>query len=206
MGTRRGQAHWRDRAAGLALAVALVALLGGAPAQAARSAPQLSIAIDNGQSAVRAGDTVTYAIVVTNVGTKAVKGLWLSQSLPTGLRFMSSDSEGVTERGVVSWRVDLAASANATVHSTMRVTVTPTDLLRLASVACASSTRIGRPIVCASHSDQLPAGAAAVEAESGSGSQSSGVSVWWYAVGAALVVVVGLVVLRRRRSAGMTTA
>jgi uncharacterized repeat protein (TIGR01451 family) len=201
MTTDRRQIHRRTRVRCLVLLVGLIALATGGSAQAALSGPQLSIAIDNGKTSVRAGDTVTYAIVVTNVGTTPVEGLWVSQSLPTGLRPLSSDSRGVTGHGVVSWRVDLAVSAEATMHTTMRVTRTPTDLLRLAPVACASATRTGRPIVCASHSDQLPAGAAAQSAADTASTGSPGLPVWAYAVGVAVPLAVVVLVLYRRRTA-----
>jgi hypothetical protein len=89
----------------------------------------------------------------------------------------------------------------------MAVSTTPKELLRLASVACASASTNGPPIVCATDSDQLPAGAAAQvsKAKSALASRPTVTSTsrnWGYAAGG-LVLVMGAFValsLRRRRT------
>lgn len=112
----------------------------------------------------------------------------------------------------VSWSLDLSPSGETTVHTTMNVSTTPTDLLRLAPVACATVTADGPPIVCASHSDQLPAGAEADAAkatsQSGEATASTG-RTWWY-LGAAVLIalalgVVATTLIRRRRAADLET-
>ncbi|MEV7908502.1 hypothetical protein AB0P04_43625, partial [Streptomyces anulatus] len=130
----------------------------------AGAVPRLSISIDNGKTATREGDRLTYTVVVHNTGTTDAGELHLTQSLPEGLRLVSADGHGSAKEGQVVWTVDLPAGKDATLHTTAQVGATPADLLRLATVACASTEAEGRPIVCATHSDQLPAGAAAAEA------------------------------------------
>ncbi len=132
-----------------------------APAGDAAAAPQLSIAVDDGKTATAEGDSLTYTVTVRNLGTTPVTGLHVTQSVPTGLTFGSADTAGVAKPGTVEWTVDLAATSEAVVHTTMTVAATPAELLRLATVACANQTSTSPPIVCASDSDQLPAGAAA---------------------------------------------
>jgi uncharacterized repeat protein (TIGR01451 family) len=130
-------------------------------ATAARQATQLSIAISNGRKRVKAGDSITYTVSVTNQGTAAVKRLRVVQSVPPGLTFRSADQDGTADRSGVHWDVDLKVAGKVTRRSTMTVTKTPSQLLRLATVACASMSIKAPPIVCAADSDVLPAGAAA---------------------------------------------
>ncbi|MEU8384641.1 hypothetical protein, partial [Streptosporangium sp. NPDC048865] len=118
--------------------------------------PTLSIGVDNGRTSARKGDRLTYTVTVRNIGTTDARGLHLTQSLPEGLRFLSADRGGRARPGQVTWAVDLKAGRNATVHTTAEVQDTPGHLLRLATVACASAMKGGRPIVCATHSDRLP--------------------------------------------------
>ena len=137
------------------------------PTGEAPAAPQLSIAVDNGRTATTTGDRLDYAITVQNIGATDVEGLQISQTQPEGLRLESADAGGTEQPGLVLWTVDLAKGQASTLHSTMTVVATPDDLLRLASVACVKVAADAPPIVCAAHSDQLPAGAKA-EAEQAS--------------------------------------
>jgi uncharacterized repeat protein (TIGR01451 family) len=196
-------------AAGVLVGVALAVLLTAAPAWAAgkgtesaatKPAPQLSIAIDNGRTSAAAGDTLDYAITIRNLGTADVVGLTVTQSMPTGLSLEAADSAGTEQAGGVSWTMDLATAGEAVLHSSMTVTDTPPELLRLATVACASMSVTGPPIVCAAHSDQLPAGASAAAAAAAASSPGL---LRWYVVGgiAVVLVAVSVVVLVRRRTA-----
>ncbi|MEU4404337.1 hypothetical protein AB0F88_07430 [Streptosporangium sp. NPDC023963] len=126
--------------------------------------PSLSISIDNGRTAAEEGDRLTYAVTVRNTGATRVRDLELTQTLPTGLRFVSADGGGSASKGQVRWSADVPPGKDATFHTVAEVGATPEDLLRLASIACANTEGSDRPIVCATHSDQLPAGAAAAEA------------------------------------------
>ena len=177
------------------------------PAAINPDAPQLSIAIDNGKTTATTGDKLDYVITVQNLGVTDLDALRINQSLPTGMEFGTADSDGTAEAGFVTWTVDLKATTAATFHITMTVTATPAELLRLATVACASIAADSPPIVCASHSDQLPAGAAAEAAQQAVvAPQAPDGQPWWY-VAAGLAVVVGLGglvawwVIRRQRRA-----
>ena len=175
---------------------------GGGVAQA--PAPQLSIAVDDGHPSAAAGDTLTYAITVRNLGSTPVTGLHVTQSVPSGLTFGSADSAGQATPGTVAWVVDLDATGTATLHTTMSVSATPKELLRLATVACASVSATAPPIVCASDSDLLPAGrqSAATKTTTRSGGHATSGARGWF-IGGAIVVVaalaVAVLVLRRRR-------
>src|SRR5664279_5692555 len=76
----------------------------GAPA-----GPQLSIAVDNGHTSAAVGDAFTYTITVANLGTTDIPGLFMTQTVPTGLTFGSADSGGTAESDTVTWNVDLKA-------------------------------------------------------------------------------------------------
>jgi uncharacterized repeat protein (TIGR01451 family) len=167
------------------------------------SAPQLSIAVDNGHTTATAGDTLTYTISVQNLGTAGVAHLHVTQSMPAGLKFKSADSAGKATAGSVSWTLDLKTAGETKVHSTMTVLDTPPELLRMATVACASTSADDPPIVCAAHSDQLPAGvSAAAAARESTAPGSDGIDPRLLSLGiaaAALVVAALVVVLVRRR-------
>jgi uncharacterized repeat protein (TIGR01451 family) len=169
--------------------------------------PELSIAIDNGRTATTSGDRLDYTITVQNIGTTDVEGLRVSQTQPDGLRFESADGGGTAQSGAVLWTVDIPRGTTGTVHTTMTVLATPDDLLRLATVACVRTAADAPPIVCAAHSDQLPAGAE-VEARQASmtAEEPAPIDMRWYiggAIAALTVVVVVFTVLwiRSRRRA-----
>ncbi|MER6825864.1 hypothetical protein ABT352_07740 [Streptosporangium sp. NPDC000563] len=169
---------------------------------AAGGVPSLSISIDNGRTAAEEGDRLTYTVKVRNTGATRVRELDLTQTLPTGLRFVSADGQGSASKGQVRWSVDVPPGKEATFHTVAEVGATPADLLRLASIACASIEGNDRPIVCATHSDQLPAGAAAAEAEHVAAHPVSS-RLGYVGMGAAaalsVLVLAGLLLLRRSR-------
>lgn len=184
-------------AAGLLLPVGLS---GAMAAPAPSTAPELSIAVDNGLTSVKKGDALSYTVTIRNLGTKKVAKLRVTQTMPPGMSFASADSHGTAKAGVIGWRLDIKAGAEITLHSKATVTSTPDTLLRLATVACASVSTKGPPLVCASHSDQLPAGAAAEASVAGSGAASSSFGTWLVALAGMVVLgAVATVLLVRRR-------
>lgn len=180
-------------------ATLLADVAGSTTVSTASSAPQLSIAVDDGRTSAVAGDALTYTITVQNLGTADVTGLKVTQSLPAGMKLDSTDPAAAVRSGSVSWSLRLKAAGHAIFHSRMTVSKTPTALLRMATVACASTSSKGPPVVCASHSDQLPAGAAqARQAAMSSTAGPGGVDPWYIAGAIGLVGVVLLTVLVRR--------
>lgn len=179
--------------------------------------PQLSITVDNGRTSAQPGEVLDYVLTLTNLGSADIKGLRVTQSVPSGLALVKADGGGRAKGGNVGWDVDLRAAKVAIFHITMKVSATPKDVLRLATVACATLPDRSSPIVCASHSDQLPAGAAAVAAASAitptsavasgpvvaAATKSTSHQVVWWVIGAGVligVVIAILVIVRRRRS------
>lgn len=178
------------------------AQIGGVPADIAAptssapvSGPQLSIAVADGRESVVAGDRLGYTVTVRNLGSTNLTGLQVSQTVPAGAVVKSVDSAGVAGHGAIRWRVRVKPAATVVLHATMAVGETPPDLLRLASVACATIGGDGRPIVCATHSDELPAGAA--EAAGSSGMTTVTMTArqgWWYAAAGITVLLLGFLV------------
>ncbi|MDP9863018.1 MULTISPECIES: hypothetical protein [Streptosporangium] len=194
------------RGAGAALVLILVALAAPAAAsphrpspgegrggdrggETAGTAPTLSISVDNGRTSARQGDRLSYTVTVRNTGTADADDLRLTQSLPAGLKLLSADRHGEAEPGRVVWTVDLKAGKDTAFHTTAEVQATPDDLLRLATVACASTEAADRPIVCATHSDELPAGAAAAAAAHGAAVPAA-VRPWYLLVAAGTLILV----------------
>jgi uncharacterized repeat protein (TIGR01451 family) len=178
--------------------------------RAAAKKPALSIGISDGRQTARPGMLLSYTIQIHNIGRIGVPRLNVEQMVPPGLKLISVSRHGVRRAGQVSWQLNLPPGQAATFRIVARVGKTPKQTLRLATVACASAGAHGRPIVCATDSDQLPAGAIAA-AHVGQASPGRGhlrpVSI----VLAAVVVVVAAagawwVAIRRRRASHLPTA
>jgi uncharacterized repeat protein (TIGR01451 family) len=131
-------------------------------ASAARSsrAPGLTISISDGHVAARARDELTYTVSVSNSGAVAVRSVKVTQTLSTGLEFLSASGRGVAAGGHVSWTASLPVGGKRTFVDVARVTRTPPTLRRLAAIACVTLPGASRPMVCAAHLDRLPAAAA----------------------------------------------
>ena len=207
--------HPRHLVLVLALAgCAALGLLGPVgPAWAGAPAPQLSIAVDDGQAEARSGTTLRYAVTVTNLGAKPVRNLQVSQTAPSGTTLASVDSDGT--KATARWSLDVPAGKTVTVKTSVEVGANlPADLLRLAAVACASTGPKAPPTVCASDSDQLPAGAAAeqqqrrLDAAGVAGRPAWLLPVAGIALGALLIVglaVWGFLARGRRRRPGRSS-
>ena len=131
-----------------------------ASAARASRAPGLTISISDGHVTARTGDKLTYTVSVRNSGAVAVRRLKVTQTLTSGLKFLSASDHGVAAGGDVSWTVSLPVAGKRTFVDVTRVTSTPATLLRLAAVACVTLPGSTRPLVCAAHLDRLPAAAA----------------------------------------------
>ena len=150
--------------------------------------PRLSISVDNGRTAAQEGDQLTYTVTVHNIGTAGARNLHPTKSLPPGLKFVSADGHGAVRHGQIVWSADVGAGKDVTFHTTAKVQDTPDHPLRLATVACASTGAEAKPIVCATHSDQRPAGAAATEAAACRPVRQR--APWYVLVGVGLLAVV----------------
>jgi len=168
-----------------------------ASAGRASRAPGLTISISDGHVAARAGDELTYAVSVRNSGAVAVRNVKVTQTLSTGLEFVSASDHGEAAGGDVSWTASLPVGGKRTFVDVARVTRTPSTLLSLAAIACVTLPGESRPMVCAAHLDRLPA-AAAVASRSG---HSAGNGPAYTAAGLA-VLALGLLtaIVARRRS------
>jgi len=168
-----------------------------ASAARASRAPGLTISISDGHVAARAGDKLTYTVSVRNSGTVAVRRLKVTQTLSSGLEFLSASDHGVVAGRDVSWTASLPVRGKRTFVDVTRVTTTPPTLLRLAAVACVTLPGSNSPIVCAAHLDRLPAAAAVSTPHSGHSNGNLGT----YTAAGLAVVALGLltaIVARRR--------
>jgi uncharacterized repeat protein (TIGR01451 family) len=159
--------------------------------------PQLSIAVTDDTGETTAGDELAYVITVENTGSTDVPGLVITQTLPVELQLVSTDPAVAADGDAVSWTVDLAAAQTATFRSGATVGETPDTLLRLATTVCAAVSPTDAPLVCASDSDELPAGAAAAAAaDSAEDDATAPLPGWlWPVVIAAIALLVVLLVL-----------
>ena len=162
----------------------------------ASQTPGLTIGISDGHVTARAGDKLSYTVSVRNSGTVAVRRLKVTQTLSSGLEFLSASDNGVAAGGDVSWTASLPVGGKRTFVDVTRVTSTPATLLQLAAVACVTLPGSTRPVVCAAHLDRLPAAAAAAAARSG---HSSGNGPMYAVAGLAALVLALLTTLVVRR-------
>jgi uncharacterized repeat protein (TIGR01451 family) len=187
--------------------LSLLGLLGATSPAEAAAPPQLSIGVDDGQTDARTGSTLRYVVTVTNLGTSTVRHLAVSQTVPPGTTLGPVRDGGTKAKGAVRWTLDVPAGKSVTLRTSVEVgqDLAP-DELRLATVACASTTPRAAPLVCASDSDQLPAGATAAEDQRHlEAAATGGRPAWLLPTGVAaggLLLVGALVatgILRRRR-------
>ena len=88
----------------------------------AEAAPDLAVSKDDGRTTVRPGETLTYTLTISNVGTQSAAGALITDTLPLHTTFITaSDGASVSGR-VVTWPTfDLAAGAK--VNRTLSVRV-----------------------------------------------------------------------------------
>jgi len=128
--------------------------------------------------------------------------------VPTGSSLRSSAPDGRRRQDRVQWTVDVAPGKPVTLHTSLAVGQRlPADVLRLATVACAQLPSASTPLVCASDSNELPAGAALGVQQRELDAPTSALPSWWpYAAGGAgLAVLAGVAALLLRRRPRRTT-
>jgi uncharacterized repeat protein (TIGR01451 family) len=91
--------------------------------------PILQITKDVNNEKPTAGDTVTYTVVVTNVGSAAAENVTLSDTLPKGLTFAKGKTTKTFELGDIAigksvtqtYKADLAKSANSGTYENIAI-------------------------------------------------------------------------------------
>jgi hypothetical protein len=147
-------------------------------------------------------------VLVQNSGAHRSPPLEITQTMPSGLRFVSASGHGVAKAGSVTWHADLPAGGKDTFSLQAQVTRSAARQSRLAAVVCAALAGNRTPIVCAAHLDRLPGAPAAASGRRATTAAAS--TLPGYAVGvlavlaaAVLVILAGLRVrvrIRRRRA------
>ena len=88
------------------------------------STPALTVAIDENQDPVPAGDTLTYTLRYGNRSTNSVTGTQLSFTLPANTSFVSATGGGTPSGNVVSWSLN-TLPAGAIAQQVVQVSVDP---------------------------------------------------------------------------------
>jgi uncharacterized repeat protein (TIGR01451 family) len=173
-----------------------------AATSAGQDSPALSINVSDGTTAVKPGDVLNYMVTIRNIGSASAPPLEVSLILPPAFKLMSASGNGAQDAGQVKWRVSLQAGRSGAFRVVGRVGRTPGQLLRLDAIACATTGKDAKPIVCAASSDELPAGiAAAARARATAPSADHPIRYVLVAAGALALVLVlgGLALIARRR-------
>jgi uncharacterized repeat protein (TIGR01451 family) len=167
----------------------------------------LSINVTDGANTAKPGDVLSYTVSIRNIGSASAPPLDVTLMLPPAFKLLSASGDGTRGAGQVKWRVSLPAGRSGTFRVVGRVGRTPGQLLRLDAIACATTGKGVKPIVCAASSDELPAGIAAAARARAAGARAAAPSadhlIRYVLVAAAALVLVlvlgGLALVARRR-------
>ena len=86
-----------------------------------RAAPALNLQLSTEQGTVAPGGNFTYTLTASNISGVSHAGVELSVPVPAGATFVSADSGGALNSGVVSWSLGtLGVGANEQVHVTFK--------------------------------------------------------------------------------------
>ena len=176
-----------------------------APAAAGKNTPALSIGVTDGTNTAKPGDLLSYTVNIRNLGSANAPPLEVALTLPPAFTLLSASGDGAQSAGQVKWHVSLLAGHSGAFRVVGRVGDTPRQLLRLDAIACATTAKGAKPLVCAAASNELPAGAAAAAATHGrlAASPSANHVVRYVLVTAAAVVLLlllaGVALMARRR-------
>ena len=173
------------------------------PAAAGQNTPMLSIGVSDGTNTAKPGDLLSYTVNIRNVGSAAAPPLEVALMLPPAFKLLSASGDGAKAAGQVKWQVSLPAGHSGAFRVVGRVGDTPRQLLRLDAIACATTGKGVKPIVCAAASNELPAGAAAAAHGRLAASPSANHVIRYVLVTAAAVVLLlllaGVALMARRR-------
>src|SRR5207244_4172651 len=87
---------------------------------------------------VTAGNNLTYTITVTNAGPSTARNVQITDPVPAGTSYVSSDNGGSNVAGTVTWNIGDLAPGSTTVH--MTVNVSPSTNGTLSNPAAVSPT------------------------------------------------------------------
>ena len=173
------------------------------PAAAGQNTPALSIGVSDGTNMAKPGDLLSYTVNIRNVGSASAPPLTVALTLPPAFKLLSASGDGAKAAGQVKWQVSLPAGHSGAFRVVGRVGDTPRQLLRLDAIACATTGKGAKPIVCAAASNELPAGAAAAAHARLAAAPSANHLIRYVLVTAAavvlLLVLAGVALMARRR-------
>ena len=174
-----------------------------APAGAGQNSPALSIDVSDGTTTAKPGDVLSYTVNIRNIGSASAPALEVALILPPAFKLLSASGDGAQDAGQIKWRVSLQAGRSGAFRVVGRVGRTPGQLLRLDAIACATTEKGVKPIVCAAASNELPAGAAAAAHARLAAAPSANHLIRYVLVTAAavvlLLVLAGVALMARRR-------
>jgi uncharacterized repeat protein (TIGR01451 family) len=173
------------------------------PAAAGEHTPALSIGVTDGTNTAKPGDLLSYTVNIRNLGSANAPPLEVALMLPPAFKLLSASADGAKAAGQVKWHVNLPAGHSGAFRVVGRVGDTPRQLLRLDAIACATTGKGAKPIVCAAASNELPAGAAAAAHARLAAAPSANHLIRYVLVTAAavvlLLVLAGVALMARRR-------
>ncbi len=117
---------------------------GPATAVVTIAAPALSVAKSGSPNPVKAGQTVTWTITVTNTGSQTASDVSVADLVPAGLTFVSADAGGSLVTGVVTWSgLSVPSAGSLTLHWTGTVASPIADNTVIPNTATVDSSEAG---------------------------------------------------------------
>ncbi|GAB3447419.1 hypothetical protein GCM10027570_19800 [Streptomonospora sediminis] len=127
---------------------------GGGERAGAVEGSALSVRISDDRDKITAGEEATYTLTLRNNSAEAAEAI-VSQRLSAEARFVDVGADGIATGGVATWRVPIAAGAEARRRVQVRLDESGKRLWRVATTVCAQTEPDAPPVACATDANRV---------------------------------------------------
>jgi len=93
------------------------------------------------------GSQITYSITVNNPENAAISNVVVTDTVPAGTAYVSSDNGGTEAAGIITWNLSIPANGSITVHFAADVTAANGNIENTAKVDGVDTNTVSNPIV-----------------------------------------------------------